>query len=66
MTTPQCALACLAAPGCEGFTINAVQKGCYLKVWGEAVPGWCSSETRSVHEAVPRRRRPPPRPPTLA
>ena len=27
----QCALACQGAPGCDMFTFNAVQQGCFLK-----------------------------------
>lgn len=33
MSTGECAAACLAAPGCEAFTVNEVQHGCFLKVW---------------------------------
>ncbi|PRW59651.1 nitrilase 2 isoform A [Chlorella sorokiniana] len=31
VTLEQCALACQGAPGCDMFTYNAVQQGCFLK-----------------------------------
>ena len=31
VTLGECALACQGAPGCDAFTYNAVQQGCFLK-----------------------------------
>lgn len=31
VTPAECAIACTAAPGCDMFTYNAVQQGCFLK-----------------------------------
>lgn len=31
VTLAQCAVACTGAPGCDMFTYNPVQQGCFLK-----------------------------------